>query len=337
MEQQQADEVATGGMGAWCVGFLRVGDLAAMEFALKTDPQWLYERLRFRGASKVEAAEARSIVLSLREDAKHVPGIFLRAKIEQGFAVDAPAAERMLPKEAYDETPRFPTGIPALDHATRGGVYGVVALGGSAGAGKSMLAAQIAVENALLGVRVVFFEAEMDERQTMVRLMRAAGPKFREIVSRDPLYPGPLVPIALSPHARIETLQKLIYESLALEDERLLVIVDSVNTVAESMGDEFEYFDAIRDISTKLALARRISHGKVGVILVSELNQRGDLKGAKLEFLVDLSIRVRGTGVSEICEIEVTKGREGGRGELGCFLVDWRNGKLVAQYAEGSR
>jgi hypothetical protein len=53
------------------------------------------------------------------------------------------------------------------------------------------------------------------------------------------------------------------------------------------------------------------------------------VKGLKLEYVADLVLKLT-KGEGEHCvEVECTKGREGGHGDLGTYIADWRTGSLI--------
>src|SRR5262245_25395045 len=66
-------------------------------------------------------------------------------------------------------SPRWPQPIRELAEATHGGIYGVTALGGDAGSGKSMFAASVALKTALRGERAIYVAAEMTRAQHLSR------------------------------------------------------------------------------------------------------------------------------------------------------------------------
>jgi len=89
-----------------------------------------------------------------------------------------------------------------------------------------------------------------------------------------------------------------------------------------------EYFSVLAELVGWCATVRRMSEGTISFLLVSELNARGEVKGLKLEYVADLVVRLTKAETPDFVEVEVSKGREGGRGELGTYFVDWRAGRL---------
>ena len=119
--------------------------------------------------------------------------------------------------------------------------------------------------------------------------------------------------------------------SIQPQDQALLIGIDSVNTFADMLcasDSRLGYFDALSRIFGYLITVRRLTEGRVRAILVSELNQRGQIKGAKLEYAADLALRVTHGELRGYVDVECSKGREGGFGPVGNYFVDWRHGRF---------
>lgn len=78
-------------------------------------------------------------------------------------------------------------GIEALDQRTRGAFFGeLTVIGGDSGGGKSLLVAQMALENALKGVPVVIFSIEMSKEKFIQRMYPLASSILTADLMRDP-------------------------------------------------------------------------------------------------------------------------------------------------------
>lgn len=254
------------------------------------------------------------------------PGWDLAVAIEHGLELAAKGVEPAEIDAEGSDTIRYPSGIPRVNAAC-GGFYGVSVIVGGTGVGKSMAAIACAVDAAVAGLRVVYFNAEIPPRPFAARIRRRIG----NDVERMDRVRDHLRHFQVGPGVTLEEMRWAIRQAIEVEhDTRLLVIVDSVNTVAE-MQDGLGYFDALKGLGLWAMQSRKTTEGRVGWVLVSETNQRGDVKGGKLAFLADLVLHLERSNHPDHCKLIVQKGREGGGGDLGVFLREWRTGEFVGE------
>jgi len=241
-------------------------------------------------------------------------------------ATDLLAPLETVHMSAFDlaPSPRFPSTLPKLDQRTEGGFYGLTAIGGNAGVGKSTLATSCACDFALAGGKVVCLNAEMTKKQVLSRVWYASNGRSRQIVDQA------LRLVQVNHTIGFKDIVEHCFSALDFEDDRMLIVIDSINTIADmaSAQSGVPYFTILSDLVGWCATVRRRSEGKVAFVLVSELNARGEVKGLKLEYVADLVVRLTKAETPEFVEVEVSKGREGGRGALGTYFVDWRAGRL---------
>ena len=93
----------------------------------------------------------------------------------------------------------------------------------------------------------------------------------------------------------------------------------------------FRRLDALLGLAGYLIAARRLSEGMIRSVIVSELNQRGEIKGLSLEYRGDLALRLQRTKTPGYVDIDCSKAREAGFGEIGTFLLDWKNGTFLGE------
>jgi predicted ATP-dependent serine protease len=230
--------------------------------------------------------------------------------------------------EVAPEYPRWQSGVPRLDEEFGGGFYGVTALGGIGGAGKSTLALGSSLLAAEAGWCVVYFDGENDLGLTNARIARWYGE--RELG-------GALARLAGYWH-RIEVyagtqLEELRDHVLALYEPRhsgVLIVLDSLNTLAEfDAKTAQESFDSMRRVLFWADRMARESSGRVASMLLSELNAAGELKGRKQQSTAQFVLAVEAQDEPDVVRLRVTKNRAGRSGDAGLHLRDWRTGRFT--------
>lgn len=217
-----------------------------------------------------------------------------------------PVEAAQMTKGRNASSPRYPSGIEAIDAET-GGFYGLTVVGGQSGVGKSMLGIGSSLLGAMNGWRVFYGNAELKIPELSRRVGAFIGEGNRDFLSRwhcIDLFQG-------------ATLDKLVCEvtsNAVQEDKKILLVIDSLNSLVRKMGRvESGYFQAIDDVCAFAETCVRKSHGRVGVLLVSELSKHGGIKGGTTEYVCDFDIRMsHGEKQSDVTEIRAEKGREGG-------------------------
>lgn len=286
----------------------------AMQAALcVTDADVLERFLLRKGCDGEQVGSVLAAVRCLREGCGK--GHELRAWLWEAYTSAGGTSEVEL-EGSESMTLRWPSGIHGIDF------YGFVVIGGNAGAGKSMLAMMSALEAVKQGIHVIYFDAELTEAQLRRRF---AGWGGRTLDAYD------LANFHVYSIATKAELEDLFYSAngyIDEGDERVLLVCDSINTVATAFGGG--YFEALRTLVNFFRQARRLSEGRIGVIAVSELNKRGVAKGEQIEYSGDLIVRLQlDEDRDGVCEVNVTKGREGGRGRYGTYEIDWRVGRFM--------
>jgi predicted ATP-dependent serine protease len=229
------------------------------------------------------------------------------------------------PVESHDE-PWLST-IAALDHRC-GGFYGISVIAGGTGCQKTTTALQSALRAAADGTRVLYVGAELDELE-LARLIR-------QIVDAHPTYKravGTFKAIDICGDLTEDDLSQLIEESMQLEDERLLIVLDSINTIC-AWSDE-DYWTAYRNVARWAMTVKKASRGAVRFLVVSELNQRGEIKGLNMEYWADLVLLVtredRDEEFSSKFKLLVSKARRGHQGNLGEFCYEWPEKRWIRE------
>jgi len=218
-------------------------------------------------------------------------------------------------------SPRWPSPIPELDSATHGGVYGVTALGGDAGSGKSMFAASVALKTALRGERAVYVAAEMTKAQNLSR--------FGWLGAQWGYPAGRVIECLGHSLVVLEPEQRLGFEDFAMHIGRwlmgqtdALLVVDSINSLLGHFADALGYWERFERLLGAMVETRKRSEGRLCALIISELNQDGVSKGRRLEYAADLMLHMKQTPTPRVVKLKLVKNRErGSDGPLGEFRM----------------
>ena len=206
-----------------------------------------------------------------------------------------------------------------------GGWHGVTSFAAQKGARKTTLATSCAIEAAASGNwQVVYFLAEDDAHGLQDRLYNYGQhhPGSRDAVGSLHFF---TVPMGVSRESLMMDITSAIDTSI---DKPVLVVLDSINTIASlSHGN---YLGKLHDLGLWAMMARRISRGAASFMLVSETNQRGQIKGANLGFWSDQVLEMKKAKDSQgIVELKLAKARRwGGEGPMGKYLRHYAAGRF---------
>lgn len=284
-------------------------------------------RDRHRKIAAIDATLAADLGVDAYGPRSHLPRyIRISAALREALSTRSPQlVQRPLGNPSVEESPRWPSGLRCLD-SVAGGAYGCTVLASEEKAGKSDLAFSSAIAAAAAGWRVVYLNAELPPSSVERRTRRLASVFPETYDALEELYV-----VHVSPWRELESFRDVVEDCLANDDRRLLVVADSVNTIAE-LSDGPSYFDAMHGLTRWLALARRMTEGDVSALIVAETNKRGGVKGEKLKYLADLVVRLRkDTRERSWVHVEVTAGREGGEGAAGKYLHRWQEARYVPE------
>tara|TARA_Y100001973_G_scaffold72399_1_gene105563 strand:+ start:1397 stop:2359 length:963 start_codon:yes stop_codon:yes gene_type:complete len=222
----------------------------------------------------------------------------------------------------FDSSPKWSSGCDAVDDVLDGGLYGVTVIAGAPKVGKSLMSISAAVCAARAGWRVIYCNAELSRSQMSLRLQNFMGAIEPEVVER-------LSIANVTTGVTIDNLCRELEERVALEDERLLIVLDSINRVCDmGQADESEngYWSLLRDWSAWAMNSRRSSEGSVSWLIVSELAQHGGVKGRSLEYLADAVVRINATSADDIVDVDVPYSRATRSGTVGVLRRDFGHG-----------
>jgi hypothetical protein len=249
-------------------------------------------------------------------------GIDLAAVLRRA---QADTEEHPLAKLELDPTAarRWPAGIAGIDDDVHmAGFYGFTAVCGSAKLGKSIVGYQSALVAAMNGWRVIYVDAELDDWQANQRIRNSV-----QMAPKNWLYEHPnFVWRQLFKRTSLEVLVNDVAGWVEDYDEKVLVVLDSIHRIAQKMVDRrrrIDFYDALHDLVNWCLTARRMAHGGLGFMVMSEQNKHGGTKGESIEFACDVLLKLKGKASERTTELNVELSREGGGGSLGQYVRDW--------------
>lgn len=276
------------------------------------------------------------------------PGAFKRHMLRRALEVpttvlvevpDDPEA-RQLEKHQ----PIFKTG--AIGQPFYESLRGCVAISGEPSAGKSYLAISTAVDAAMAGWDVFYLSCEMHQdliRDRAARAVASAGMtafdhrlQVRRTQAIDHAgrvtMPDRWHHIDVGIGVTIEMVVEML--SRMVTHRPTLVVLDSLSSFVDAMsdgsGDTFGMAD-LRHVTRWIVGTRKLTHGHLAFLLLSELNKEGRAKGRFLEHRCDTAFALK-TDPEEgkLKEISIGKNWWGPIGSLGSYTLDWEIGRLVA-------
>jgi len=270
----------------------------------------------------------RATMHSIVARSESLPGRHLARELTAAMAMRVAPIEWREPDETPGRrTPHWPTGCRAIDELSEGG-YGMTVIAGAPKVGKSLLALSSAIEAARAGWSVVYCNAEMSPDHFLRRIRNYVGGKFDDALVEN------LHLAHVGPGVTIEAMCAEIRErALDDETERLLIVVDSINRIVDfgaTDGNEAGYWRLLRDWSAWAMNARRSTEGAISWLIVSELNQRGDVKGRNLEYTADLVVRMAASQLDpEVVEFDVPYSRATRAAQIGPLFRIYNEGRFI--------
>ena len=257
-----------------------------------------------------------------------LPGRHLARELNSAMSMRIATVEWSDPDETPGRpTPHWPTGCKALDELSDGG-YGMTVFAGQPKVGKSLLALSSAIEAARAGWSVAYINAEMSPDHFLRRIRNYVGDNFDSALIEN------LHLAHVGPGITIESMAGEIREHALRDDtSRLLIVVDSINRVVDfgsSEGNESGYWRLLRDWSAWAMNSRRSTEGAISWLIVSELNQRGDVKGRNLEYTADLVVRMAASQLDpEVVEFDVPYSRATRAAQIGSLFRVYSQGRFI--------
>ena len=191
------------------------------------------------------------------------------------------------------ERPKWPSGISAVQNLA-GGFCGPCVVAGPQKLGKSLIALRSSIEAAEAGWRVFYFLGEGDNRMLSQRTANCL---------RSPFYEWPdwmtirWTPRWIRPGFELGALRDYVYQTLDVEDERVLIVVDSINRMAKRIArtatSSSKYFRVLEELNDFAADLGQMTDGHVATMYVSETNRRGEALGMDIEYAAQSTLYVQ--------------------------------------------
>lgn len=247
----------------------------------------------------------------------HLTQQLLRASISR-HAVDI----RNLEKRVGPPMPRYNSGIWQMNKMLEGGWYGYTMVAASQKTGKTILTTRAAVESCRDGWKVFYCWGEGDDRMLMRRLNVCLDLRDDKDDSRWPEFMHNFYAPRFDRGQTIEDLIRWILEHVDIQEERLLIFVDSVNRLAKiGVRGGGSFFDILSDINGVASFLTSQSEGRIGFVAVSETNKRGGAVGADIEYAAEVLVQMKNRpspGEDTLVGFKVDS-RDTAAGDLGKF------------------
>jgi predicted ATP-dependent serine protease len=206
------------------------------------------------------------------------------------------------------------------------GFYGMTAIVGEKGAGKTLLALGSAIEAAASGDwQVAYMASEDDEGGLAERFNRYldAHPHAEDCI-------GNFHPITVG---RGQTPTSIMMEVMGVVnptyDTPVLTVFDSINSMVNLSN--MSYLDGLKEFGLWAMLARRMSQGDASFMITHESNKAGNAKGEVAEFWSDMVLKIKKVKKSAHCvtmRLDKTR-RTGGEGDFGNKLLrNWQKAQF---------
>lgn len=280
----------------------------------------------FRNDEGIE--DLRAEVHGMAAKIETLPGRQLLAELRAGLNTRLDPIEWQDADDVHmEDSPHFPSSCAPIDEILDGkGLYGVTTIAGAPKVGKSLMALSCAIESARAGWRVIYCNAEMSRAHF--------GQRLRNYMGRvDPIVAEQLkIAHVTTGISQSFLLDALVDERVEAVDDRLLIVLDSINRIVD-MGtteeSEAGYWRLLRDWSAWAMNTRRSTEGAVSWVIVSELAQHGGVKGRSLEYLSDVVVRINATGTDDIVEVDIPYSRATRGGYIGALRRDFKTGRFL--------
>lgn len=297
----------------------------------------LFASLAERDPSDCE--KLRMLCAAITDPARSLPSPRLLSIIHSAVQpLPSPISEQDMTRNTTQQPPHWPTGCNELDMMTRGG-YSQAVIAGTAKLGKSMLAMGSAISAAMTGWKVAYLGGENSEHDNRAMfdayLYDESVVVKAEVLERFRLFN--VLDRGFSIAHCVSVLEDVLSDDV--EISRLLIVIDSVNRIAELTGkpgeSEARYFKIMNEWSDFFRRASWRSSGNVSSLLVSEMNQDHSTKGRRLEYAANLVIALESVkNEPDMARLSVSHSRSTKAGSLGIFHRDWPTRRFIFQRKE---
>lgn len=261
-------------------------------------------------------------------------------------ALEQPASvlERIPVVHTRERHPFVPVGLvprPAMLHH----LVGATVLSGAPSSGKSYGAISTGVDACDAGWDTFYASCEMHEDLVFDRAARAQASLrvdnarildawYREGViaaSKTVSLPDSFHYLHVGIGVRMADVLAYLVEHVTARPT--LVIFDSlssfVDNLAEERGSDAFKMKDLREVVRWVVACRRLTHGHVSFLLLSELNKEGRAKGRFIDHRCDVALAMESDkNNGQLKVLTITKSWWGPIGKVGTYLLDWELGRL---------
>ncbi len=247
----------------------------------------------------------------------HLTQQILRASISP-----LPVDIRNLEKRVGPPMPRYNSGIWQMNRMLEGGWYGYTMVAAFQKTGKTILATRAAVESCRDGWKVFYCWGEGDDRMLMRRLNVCLDLPDDKDDANWPEFMHNFYAPRFDRGQTIEDIIRWIIQRIDIEEEKLLIFVDSINRLAKiGVRNGGKFFDILSDINGVASFITSQSAGRIGFVSVSENNKRGGAVGADIEYAAEVLVQMKNRpsqGDDHLVGFKV-ESRDTDAGDLGKF------------------
>lgn len=250
----------------------------------------------------------------------------LREAAQEEYAKVYPEGDSLA--ERYPRLPRWPSGLgPSFDRPY-GGFQGVTVFGGFAGVGKSTLAMACALENARAGALVVYFDAENAQGEQQERAINWHG-KQRDFDEAQQYLALNFRLAPIDNRHCWQTMLPYVAKQILHRHQRVLIVMDSMQSIARETDPKRNMLVVTSELYSSMNRIVRASAGRIGFLVLSELNKEGGDKGGSGKYSGTMVLRITREERPEPKStpdymIEMLKNRNGPTpGEIGLHTLEW--------------
>jgi hypothetical protein len=215
-----------------------------------------------------------------------------------------------------DDRPRltWPSGISWID--IRGGFANVATIAGFPKLGKSMVCLRSALLAAEQGWRTFYFDGEnpTDVFSERISWHLNGTPYHQWPQWLDTHFDSQEMKIKCN----LESIADHVAEMIMAEDDRVLVVIDSVNRLARRMAAKGlgKYLENLISITSWAGVCARESYGALSFMLVSETNRAGGAVGMNIEYETHLMLSLHRGSEDHMVKLNLFN-RSGPGGDIG--------------------
>jgi hypothetical protein len=202
----------------------------------------------------------------------------------------------------------------------RGGFTGLTVVAGHKKLGKSVVALRSALLAAASGWRVFYLDGENKPFIFAQRVKNFFGGASH--TSWPDWMAERFTAIRMRQSMTMRHAAELVATRIVELDERVLIVVDSLNRLAKRRARGGSYFAQLQEIVDWSVTVTTESDGRCGVLLISELNRDGGAVGMDVEYASDVLLFLRDTNRPRSVSMELVS-RAGPGGHLGDYVRNY--------------